>query len=380
MPQPANQQLHVAIATPFGRGGHGGIDRLMWQVADAINEADSSVRLHMLVTRGQGHLLGSSYWMLRALATVLCLRATGRIDILHVNLARRGSTYRKIVLCAFARMCGVPYAIHLHDGIYRDYWSKASPALNRRIGRMFAGARCIIVMALVWRNFVIGQNAALSSRVVVLPNATPGLRRPRIRNADGHVRILFLGKLVEQKGVPQLVEALGRLSQLPNWRATLAGDGDIKRTREAITARGLSDRVEIPGWIEPAGVESLVSHADILVLPSLCENFPMSVIEGMAAGLPVVATPTGAVEDIIEHGRTGLLVPAGDVTALADAISRLIEDPALREELGRQARRFHRANLEMSPYVNRLCQIWRTAVHSDLNVQPPDERCLQLRR
>jgi len=377
MPQRADHQLHVAIATPLGRGGHGGVDRLMWHVADTIKEADASVRLHMLVTRGQGHILGSIYWMLRALATMLCLRATGRIDILHVNVSRRGSTYRKIILCAFARMCGVPYAIHIHDGGYRDYLSKASPALNRRIRRMFAAARCVIVMAPVWRNFVIGQIAVLSSRVVVLPSATPGLPRPTIRKADGHVHILFLGKLGEEKGVPQLVEALGRLSQLPNWRATLAGDGEVQKTREAIATRGLSDRVEIPGWIEPAGVESLVSHADMLVLPSLCENFPMAVIEGMAAGLAVVATPVGAVADIIEHEKTGLVVPAGDVTALADAIRRLIEDPALREELGRQARRFHRANLEMAPYVNRLCQTWRAVLHghlNDLNVQPPDAR------
>jgi glycosyltransferase involved in cell wall biosynthesis len=376
MPQRANHQLHVAIATPFGRGGHGGIDRLMWQVADTIDKLDSSVRLHMLVTRGRGHILVSVYWMLRALATVLCLRATGRIDILHVNLARKGSTYRKIVLCSFARMCGVPYAIHLHDGMYGDYWAKAGPALSRWIGRMFAGARCVIVLGSVWRNFVIGQNAALSSRVVVLPNASPSIRRPRLPNDDGHVRILFLGKLAEQKGVFQLVEALGRLSQLPNWRATLAGDadynagdGDVKQTSDAIAARGLSDRVEMPGWIEPAEVEGLVSHADILVLPSLCEGLPMSVIEGMAAGLAVVATPVGAVEDIIEHERTGLLVPPGDVTALANAIRRLIADPALREALGREARRFHHANLEIPSYVNRLCQTWRDAVHGDLNVQ-----------
>src|SRR5262245_57810681 len=342
MPQRVNHKLHVhklhvAIATPLGRGGHGGIDRLMWQVADTIDRSDSSVRLHMLVTRGRGHILVSIYWMLRALATVLFLRATGRIDIWQVNLARKGSTYRKIVLCSFAKVCGVPYAIHLHDGIYCDYWTKAGLALSRWIGRMFADARCVIVLGSVWRNFVIGQNAALLSRVVVLPNASPGLRSPSLPNDDGHVRILFLGKLVEQKGVFQLVEALGRLSQLPNWRATLAGDGDVKKTSEAIAARGLSDRVDVPGWIEPAGVESLVSHADILVLPSLCEGLPMSVIEGMAAGLAVVATPVGAVEDILEHERTGLLVPPGDVAALTNAIRRLIADPALREALGREA-------------------------------------------
>jgi len=85
----------------------------------------------------------------------------------------------------------------------------------------------------------------------------------------------------------------------------------------------------------------------------------MSVIEGMAAGLAVVATPVGAVEDIIKDEKSGLIVPPGDVPALANALQRLIEDPELLKRLGDRARRFHETNLDITSYAARLSLIWR---------------------
>ena len=88
----------------------------------------------------------------------------------------------------------------------------------------------------------------------------------------------------------------------------------------------------------------------------------MSVVEAMGYGLAVVATPVGAVADIIEDGETGMLVPVGDAERLAAAMERLIGDPELRERLGRQAHAFHRDHLNIDCYLPRLLGIWRAAV------------------
>jgi glycosyltransferase involved in cell wall biosynthesis len=85
----------------------------------------------------------------------------------------------------------------------------------------------------------------------------------------------------------------------------------------------------------------------------------MSVIEAMAAGLAVVTTPVGAIEDIISNGETGLLVPPGDIDALTAALLRLLEDAALRRRLGEAARAAHAERLAIGPYVARLEAIWR---------------------
>jgi glycosyltransferase involved in cell wall biosynthesis len=111
--------------------------------------------------------------------------------------------------------------------------------------------------------------------------------------------------------------------------------------------------------VEPEDVTRLLAASDIFALPSFSENLPMSVIEAMAAGLAVVATPVGAVEDIVSHGETGLLVQPGNAGELADALRQLITDAPLRARLGKAAKATHRARLDIAPYVENLTAIWR---------------------
>ena len=108
-------------------------------------------------------------------------------------------------------------------------------------------------------------------------------------------------------------------------------------------------------------VERLIDKADILVLPSYIENLPMSVIEGMAAGLAVIATPVGATADIIKHDVTGLLVEPGNTAALAEALRQLASDPRMRKRLGAAAQAYHRRELDTRRYVDRLMVPWTFA-------------------
>jgi glycosyltransferase involved in cell wall biosynthesis len=149
----------------------------------------------------------------------------------------------------------------------------------------------------------------------------------------------------------------------------VAGDGNITETRAEVSAKGLADRVSVPGWVGPEQVVELTSRADVLVLPSREENLPMSVIEGMAAGLAVVTTPVGAVPEIMTDGENGLLVPPGDPVRLASALERVIRDSDLRQRLGSAAKAFHSKELAIVPYWPRLVAIWRSAI-AESNVEP----------
>ena len=224
---------------------------------------------------------------------------------------------------------------------------------------MFEGAGRVIVLGSFWRDFVSGMAPGAAQNIVIIPNgvATPSLPAHR----GERIHILFLGRLGERKGAPQLVEALGRMAHLGGWRATLAGDGEVAEARVQASGLGLSDRVALPGWAGPDEVAELIASADILVLPSFAENLPISVIEGMAAGLAVVATPVGAVEDIIMHERTGLLTPPGDVAALTAALTRLVEDDDLRARLGAAAMALHRERLELGTFARSIVDAWEAA-------------------
>jgi glycosyltransferase involved in cell wall biosynthesis len=168
--------------------------------------------------------------------------------------------------------------------------------------------------------------------------------------------------LGEMKGTPQLVGALALLRDRADWTATLAGHGDVTGTRAKLLRLQIADRVSVPGWLAPAAAADLLRRTDILVQPSFIDNLPMTILEAFAWGIPVVATPVGVVPDVVVQNVNGLLVPAGDVRALADALAELIDDPALRQRLGAAARRDHAARYEMNGYLSRLAEIWRRAV------------------
>jgi glycosyltransferase involved in cell wall biosynthesis len=202
----------------------------------------------------------------------------------------------------------------------------------------------------------------MDGKVVILPNATPSAATAPEKAKDGRVRISFFGKLGEMKGTPQLVEALALLRDRADWTATLAGHGDVTGTRAKLLRLQIADRVSVPGWLAPAAAADLLRRTDILVQPSFIDNLPMTILEAFAWGIPVVATPVGVVPDVVVQNVNGLLVPAGDVRALADALAELIDDPALRQRLGAAARRDHAARYEMNGYLSRLAEIWRRAV------------------
>ena len=352
-----SRPLSVLVATPAGRSGKGGIDRVMAALGDALDSpAASDLEVTFGSTRGAGTILLAPVYLAAFCLRMTALRLAGRCDVLHINLASHGSTRRKMIIAALARRLGIPYVLHLHGATYREYWEEAPSGLAHAIESLFSSAARIVVLGTVWRDFIARKLPDRADRIRIIPNATAA--RAHRTDSTGPVHILFLGRLGERKGVPVLVDALARLDRTTSWRVTLAGDGDLDATSRQIAAAGLGDRVTLTGWVDGPDVDRLLGEADILCLPSLSENLPMSVIEGMAAGLAVVTTPVGAVPDIISDGETGLIVPPGDRSALAVALGRLVSDTSERQRLGRAARAFHAAHLDLAPFLMALRETW----------------------
>lgn len=355
----SRRPTYVLIATPLGEGGMGGIDRIMDEVRKIARQTSPEhVSISFGATRGQGSILLSPFYLALFLARITLLKISSKIDVLHVNLSSHGSTRRKIIVTRWARLLGIPYIIHLHGSRFRQFWNESPPGIASAITRMFASASRIVVLGNIWKSFVAEKVPAADDRIVIIPNATPTPRLSHVEDEAGCLRILFLGRVGARKGVPQLVEALSMLPKGGNWRATIAGDGDVDETRQEIERLGLTDRVALPGWVGPDEVAELLSRSDVLVLPSFDENLPMSVIEGMAAGLAIIATPVGAVEDVIIDRETGLLVPAGDSKAIAESIEFLLHQPQARRALGREARRLHSERLEIGTYFSEFIDLW----------------------
>jgi glycosyltransferase involved in cell wall biosynthesis len=170
---------------------------------------------------------------------------------------------------------------------------------------------------------------------VDLPRYTP--KTPGEHAVRSAARVVYAGRLQPVKGVRVLIEAWSVLAAAHSARLAIAGDGDLREELEARSAQlGLGKRIEFRGDIDD--VPALLRDADIYVQPSFQEGMPNSVLEAMAAGLPIVATQVSGNVDLVTDGDNGLLVPPGDAAALAAAIGRLLEDPALARRMGERSR------------------------------------------
>ncbi|HET7717797.1 MAG TPA: glycosyltransferase family 4 protein [Bauldia sp.] len=357
-----DRALAVYIASPLGREGRGGIDRLMDMVIGEIeNRRDLGVEVTRITTRGDRNIALSPFYLALAMAHLSVARFRRRVDILHINLSNHGSTYRKLALAAWARALGVPYVLHLHSGRYEQFLDTSPASLVASIRTMFVRSAYVIVLGDYWARAVASRFPEVESKLVVLPNACPGGERLRRVDEAGPVQILFLGKLVKAKGISELIGALGKLRERSDWVATIAGDGDIETWRRQADSLGIGERVDFPGWLGPEEAWMRLGQADIFVLPSHVENLPVALVEAFGMGLPIVTTPVGAIPEVVRDGDNGILVPPGDVEALAGALRRLLDEPELRRRLGDQAQRDHQARHEMGRYLRRLADLWRQA-------------------
>lgn len=177
-----------------------------------------------------------------------------------------------------------------------------------------------------------------SDRIRIIPNGVSLDRFAPRADAGGVATVLTVANLRAEKAHEVLIAAAAQLApRFPHLRFQIAGDGPRMAELQGLAATlGVGDRVSFLGHRED--VPALLGGADIFVLPSRSEAFPNGAIEAMAAGLPVIASATGGLLDLIDSGRTGLLLPPDDPAALADAIAGLVVSPARASVLGAAAR------------------------------------------
>lgn len=251
--------------------------------------------------------------------------AVGDVRLLHVHSASRGSFWRKSLLCAMARFAGVPYLFHIHSGEFLAFHERGCGVLGRWwIKRTLCGAGAVLVLTPGW---LARMRAAFGeARFLVAPNPVVVAARAPAARGGGH-RLLFLGRIRQKKGAFDLLRAFAAVRQaVPGAMLVMAGDGEVGDGVRLSQELGIADAVEFTGWIEGEAKQRALDQAQVFVLPSYFEGLPIGVLEAMASGLLVVASPVGGIPDVIDDGVHGLLVAAGDVDALSLALVTALRD------------------------------------------------------
>ena len=232
-----------------------------------------------------------------------------------------------------AAVAGVPVRI----GSRRELAPDKRPALIALQRQAYRCAHAIVANSSAAADY-LRREGVPDDRVRIISNGVDGARFACARKPRPIRTILTVANLRREKAHEILFDAVARLAPgHPSLRVRIAGDGPRAAELRALAASlGIVDRVTFLGHRED--VAGLLAEADAFVLPSRSEAFPNSVVEAMAAGLPVVAGAVGGLLELIESGRTGMLVRADDAAALASTLEALIADPARARTMGDAAR------------------------------------------
>ena len=290
-----------------------------------------------------------------------------RIDVLHTFLS--GS---RVIGVLAARLVGLK-AVFSHDvtgeGFYRNYPRAAQRfvamfdrILMRWTTRLFVGSKAILTFCLEEKKLPQDRVSLLYNWIDPAPFKDIAKFRTQLREEQnipsGSVVVGSCGRLHAMKGFDTLLRAVPKVvAEVPQACFLLVGDGPERHNLDAqVLALKMTEHVRLPGYVKD--ITSVYAAFDGFVLSSNFDTFPLAILEAMVAGVPVVATQVGGVPEMIQHEVTGLLVPAGDSVALADAVIRLLQDTALQQKLVANARNYFYDNFDKSKAIDFLVKFY----------------------
>jgi len=275
----------------------------------------------------------------------------------------RANLYGRIA----GKLAGVPVIVASEHNIYRN--EKEKRFLRRITNKILSIVTDkMVTVSDAIRKDILRYDRFPPSKIMVLHNGVdterfkPGTNYRDIRRqfaiSKDDVVIGFVGRLVINKGLNYLIEAVALLKKSFNVKLLIVGDGSLmEELKKMAKNKGLEESVIFTGMRRD--ITDILSSIDIFVLSSIKEGFPNSLLEAMAMGKPIVATAIGGIPEIIQHGANGLLVQSADIEGLAAAIKTIIDNPLMAQRIGRAARDFIEKNYSIDATVRKWETLYR---------------------
>jgi glycosyltransferase involved in cell wall biosynthesis len=294
---------------------------------------------------------------LRALREIRAVLTNLRPDLVAAHSSKAGVLGRLA-----GRSLRLPVVFTAHGWNFSPGIPPLQAAVYRQIERLVGPlASKIITVSEFDRQLALKAGIAAEDRLVTVYNGIPDI--PKALRADpvqAPARLVMVARFGPQKDHPTLLRALAGLSNLP-WELDLIGEGPLIGEMTSLAGTlGIGDRVRFLG--QRTDVEQLVAQAQVSLLVTNWEGFPLSILESMRAGLPVVASAVGGIGESVRNDETGYLVPRGNVEVLRDRVGRLLASPALRMRLGANGRNSYEQQFRLEHSVRKTLDVYQDAL------------------
>jgi glycosyltransferase involved in cell wall biosynthesis len=286
-----------------------------------------------------------------ALTALVDLIKKTKPDLVHAHTSKAGVLGRLA-----AQWTGVPAVFTAHTWAFAEGTSWKWKKIGRPCEVLAAKCGQVIInVSEANRHLALRHGVGSASKLVTIHNGITDTSLRAEPSTDTTPKIIVVARFAPQKNHSLLLRAMAGLPH--PFRLVFVGDGP---TRQAVEMQGyelgLSDRIDFLG--QRHDVEEILANSHIFALPTNWEGFPLSILEAMRAGLPVIASDVGGVREAVTDGETGFLVPAGDEGALRARIAQLLESPNLRQRMGRSGRNRYESDFAVSAMLRKTFQVY----------------------
>lgn len=279
--------------------------------------------------------------------------------IAHIHTCSGFTFFLDSVLVCLAKLRGVPVVLHVHGAKFDQFVDGLNPALFGLARWICRRCEYIIVLSDSWKIELskrMGQQ-----RFAVVENGVP-INPILSRNSQDEnlVNILFLGNLTERKGV---LDLLAVMSEVDHAVLHVVGGeeqpGMLETVMHMLQDPKLNGKVIYHGVKYGQDKQQFLRDADIFVLPSYAEGLPISLLEAMACGIPVIVSGVGGIPAVVTHEQEGFLITAGNRQQLSTALNKLINSPSLRERMGQASRKRCQEQFSIDVAADKLLSLYR---------------------
>ena len=294
-----------------------------------------------------------------------CLRLFRRVrpDVIHVHTSKAGVIGRLA-----ASLADIPCIFTAHTWCFAEgtnwKWRVIGTPLEKLAARVSSR---IITVSDANRDLALRHRIAAPEKFVTVHNGIPDCPDRAAHDSQQAPRIVMVARFGEQKAQRLLVDALRNVT-VP-FHLTLVGDGPLRAAVERqVSAFGLNDKVAFLG--QRLDIPQILAASDIFALFTRWEGFPISILEAMRAGLPVVASDVNGVHEAITEGKTGFLIPAGNVSSFQDRLIQLLDNANLRRRMGLAGRRRFECEFTADAMIRKTAALYWEAVGIQATSQP----------
>lgn len=301
--------------------------------------SDYFEKLQYYPTYKLGNVFVRGYWFVTSfLRMTLKMIFDPKVKIVHLHTAADGSFWRKSQLITLGKLFKKRTILHIHASRFKDFYNESTDKKKEWIKSVLYKTDMLIVLSNSWKEW-FKEIGIPESKIVVLHNITS---YPKIfqeeKRQDSKIHFLFMGEIGKRKGVFDILRGLAKHHNEVAGKLELriGGNRNEEQLQQFIKDHDLEDIVKFEGWASGEKKIHLLNWANVYILPSFNEGLPISILEAMSYGCPIISTPVGGIPEVVSSAN-GVLVTPGDEDKIYTAMKRYVDSPSLIQSEGRES-------------------------------------------